>query len=111
MSTSDANSDPQPAASTEVKVMPRPKTPPPAMDQLPPFVVLLHNDDHNDMLFVVQSISGLTGFNPERSIQIMLEAHKTGLSRVLTTHRERAELYVEQFKSLGLTATCEPEVQ
>jgi ATP-dependent Clp protease adapter protein ClpS len=38
----------------------------------------------------------------------MLEAHKTGLARVLTTHHERAELYVEQFKSLGLTATCEP---
>jgi ATP-dependent Clp protease adapter protein ClpS len=38
----------------------------------------------------------------------MMEAHTTGVALVLTTHRERAELYQEQFKSRRLTVTIEP---
>ncbi len=36
-------------------------------------------------------------------------AHETGTALLLTTHRERAELYVEQLASRNLTATAEPE--
>ena len=32
-----------------------------------------------------------------------------GAALLLVTHRERAELYVEQFASMGLTTTCEPD--
>ena len=37
-----------------------------------------------------------------------LEAHNAGVSLLLTTHKERAELYQDQFKSKGLTVTIEP---
>lgn len=77
--------------------------------ELPLFSVLLHNDDVNDMLYVIRSVTSLTGYPPNRSIEITLEAHNTGVSKVLATHLERAELFVEQFASLGLTATCRPE--
>jgi ATP-dependent Clp protease adapter protein ClpS len=39
----------------------------------------------------------------------MMEAHTTGVSLVLVTHKERAELYEEQFRSVLLTVTIEPE--
>jgi ATP-dependent Clp protease adaptor protein ClpS len=79
---------------------------PPQM--LPPWKVLLHNDDQNDMLFVVQAIVSLTPLNQEAATVRTLEAHQSGLALLLTTHKERAELYQEQFQSKGLTVTIEP---
>ena len=38
----------------------------------------------------------------------MKEAHETGIALLLVTHKERAELYQEQFQSKGLTVTIEP---
>jgi hypothetical protein len=39
----------------------------------------------------------------------MDEADKTGVALLLTTHKERAELYKDQFESKGLTVTIEPD--
>lgn len=83
-------------------------TRPPRMDSLPPFRVLLHNDDTSEAEWVVASIVELTPLRMERAMQAMIEAHKTGVSLLLVTHKERAELYQEQFKSKRLTVTIEP---
>jgi ATP-dependent Clp protease adaptor protein ClpS len=93
---------------TKPKRAPR-KTPakkPP--QQLPPWKVLLHNDDKNDVDFVVETIVALTPLNEQSANQRTLEAHQTGVALLLTTHKERAELYKEQFQSKGLTVTIEP---
>jgi len=71
--------------------------------------VILHNDDKNDIEDVVRIIRRLTPLNQEESIARTLEAHKTGVSLLLVTHQERAELYVEQFQSCGLTVTAEAD--
>jgi ATP-dependent Clp protease adaptor protein ClpS len=84
-----------------------PKKPPPK--HLPPWKVLLHNDDKNDMLFVIQTIVALTPLNEQDAKLRMLEAHETGVALLLTTHKERAELYRDQFQSKGLTCTIEPD--
>jgi ATP-dependent Clp protease adaptor protein ClpS len=97
-----------PPAPPSAAARPTPKTPPPKVDHLPPFKVLLHNDDENDMLWVVRTIVELTTNPPQRAVELMLEAHKTGVALVAVTHKERAELYQDQFKSKGLTATIEP---
>lgn len=81
---------------------------PPRVDQLPPWKVLLHNDDVNDMPFVVNTIVELTPLNKERAVQATLEAHVSGLTLLLVTHKERAELYRDQFQSKSLTVTIEP---
>jgi ATP-dependent Clp protease adaptor protein ClpS len=83
---------------------------PPQRQDLPPFRVLLHNDDVHDMVFVVETLVELTPLRAESAAKIMLEAHHRGLAQVLLTHRERAELYQEQFKSKGLIVTIEPAV-
>lgn len=84
------------------------RTPPPRLDRLPPFRVLLHNDDHTEMGFVVRTLREVAALERERAEQVMLETHRTGVGLVTIAHKERAELYVEQFMSKGLRASCEP---
>ena len=61
------------------------------------------------MLFVIQTIVALTPLNEQDAKLRMLEAHETGVALLLTTHKERAELYRDQFQSKGLTCTIEPD--
>ncbi|HPD31422.1 MAG TPA: ATP-dependent Clp protease adaptor ClpS [Phycisphaerae bacterium] len=95
-----------------VPVKPRrerlPRQSPPRV--LPPWKVILHNDDVNEMNRVVEVICLLTRLNRQEAAARMEEAHKTGAALLLVTHRERAELYVEQFATYNLTVTAEPEV-
>ena len=88
------------------------KPAPPQADRktgkLPPYNVILHNDDHNDMQYVVLTILALTPLKEFQAIRRMAEAHKHGQTRLLTTHKEHAELYQDQFKSKGLTVTIKP---
>jgi ATP-dependent Clp protease adaptor protein ClpS len=86
------------------KVTPKNKPPQP----LPPWKVLLHNDDKNSRDYVVKTIVQLTPLNAQDAVLRMDEADKTGVALLLTTHRERAELYKDQFESKGLTVTIEP---
>jgi len=85
---------------------PAPTKKPPQM--LPPWKVLLHNDDKNEIGFVVLTIVELTTLNEQDAKRRTEEAHKTGVALLLTTHKERAELYKDQFESKGLTVTIEP---
>jgi ATP-dependent Clp protease adaptor protein ClpS len=84
-----------------------PKRKPPG--HLPPWKVLLHNDDKNDMKFVVTTIVELTPLNEVEAKQRMKEADETGVALLLVTHKERAELYMDQFASKGLTVTIEAD--
>jgi ATP-dependent Clp protease adaptor protein ClpS len=107
----DKTTDPKAGqGTTAVKTKPAqkktPKKQPPKL--LPPWKVLLHNDDKNDMFFVVTTIVELTALNEQQAVLRMIEAHKTGVALLLTTHKERAELYKDQFESKGLTVTIEP---
>src|SRR5215212_4995385 len=72
---------------------------------LPPWKVLLHNDDKNDFDFVIDTIVALTPLNEQDASTRTKEAHQTGVALLLVTHKERAELYREQFQSKGLTVT------
>lgn len=102
MSEQPQDAQPQPVS---------PPAQPPApsrVDSLPEYRVLLHNDDANDIVDVVETICDLTPLNLQRAAAATLEAHNTGVALLLLTHRERAELYVEQFRSKKLTVTIEP---
>jgi ATP-dependent Clp protease adaptor protein ClpS len=76
---------------------------------LPRYRVLLHNDDVNDMVYVVCTIMELVNLNQVEATQRMFEAHHKGIALLLITHKERAELLMDQFASKGLTVTIEPE--
>jgi ATP-dependent Clp protease adapter protein ClpS len=82
-----------------------PQRKPPQM--MPPWKVLLHNDDKNEVFFVMRTIMELTPLNEKEAEQRTVEAHKSGVALILVTHKERAELYQEQFTSKGLVVTIE----
>ncbi len=103
-SSGTATLEPKKDSRASTKTTPK-KTPP---KQLPPFKVMLHNDDKNDMNYVVEAIISLTPLNEDSAIQRMVEAHKSGVALLLVTHKERAELYQEQFTSKQLVVTIEP---
>jgi len=83
----------------------RPRRKPP--QPLPPWKVLLHNDDKNEFPFVIKTIVELTPLNEQDATQRTHEANDSGVALLLTTHKERAELYQEQFQSKGLLVTIE----
>jgi ATP-dependent Clp protease adaptor protein ClpS len=93
------------ATATKAPPKPVPNKKPP--QPLPPWKVLLHNDDKNDIQYVVFTVMALTALKQEAAVERTIEAHETGVSLLLTTHKERAELYREQFMSKGLIVTIE----
>ncbi|HZY65432.1 MAG TPA: ATP-dependent Clp protease adaptor ClpS [Rubrobacteraceae bacterium] len=78
--------------------------------QEPPYKVVLHNDDYTPMEHVVATLRKvIPRMSTRRAVSIMLEAHTKGKAVAHKCHKELAELYAEQLKSEGLTATIEPD--
>jgi ATP-dependent Clp protease adaptor protein ClpS len=71
--------------------------------QVPPYHVILENDDHHSCDFVVDVLRKALGFSEQRAIQIMFEAHTKGRAIAWTGPKEVAELKVEQISSFHET--------
>ncbi len=85
----------------------QPRTPS-LRETLPPYVVVLYNDDVNAMDHVVLAlVESVPELDLQRAIEIMLTAHEHGRANVITCPLERAELYRDRLESHGLTATIE----
>ena len=77
---------------------------------LPPYKVILFNDDYNEMEFVVAVLLRLVNhLSHAKAMKIMLTAHLTGSAVVVVCPKENAEYYQERLLSHGLTATIEPD--
>lgn len=76
---------------------------------LPPYRVILHNDDHNSMDHVVRSLLRcVQSLSIEDAVAIMMIAHENGQASVIECPKEAAEHYRDALESCGLTATIEP---
>lgn len=95
-----------PAGASVTAIRPAPQKPP--VDQLPPFKVLLHNDDVNTQEHVIDTLVELTTLGRQRAVEIVLEVESTGVGLILVTHKEAAEHFHDQLKSKSLTVTIEP---
>jgi ATP-dependent Clp protease adaptor protein ClpS len=69
--------------------------------RLPPYAVVLHNDDHNTTVFVVTVLLKVFGYTLEKCVQLMMEAHEKGRSVVWTGALELAELKADQIVGCG----------
>jgi ATP-dependent Clp protease adaptor protein ClpS len=67
--------------------------------RVPPYNVILENDDHHSMEFVVGVLIKTLGYSTERCYQLMMEAHNGGRAVVWTGTREVAELKMEQIQT------------
>ncbi len=76
---------------------------------LPPWKVLLHNDEVHDMLYVVESLLKSVPITVDEALRIMLEAHETGVGLVIVCPLETAEYYQDRILTFGLRCTIEPE--
>ncbi|MBX3415775.1 MAG: ATP-dependent Clp protease adaptor ClpS [Pirellulales bacterium] len=76
----------------------RPKKKP---KRLPPYHVILWNDDDHTFLYVMEMLLGLFGHPPEKGYQIAQEVHLRGRAIVLTTTKEHAELKRDQIHAYG----------
>ena len=69
--------------------------------KLPPYHVILHNDDDHSFDYVIAMLQQLFGHPPERGYQMAMEVHTSGRVIVDTTSKERAELKRDQIHSFG----------
>ncbi len=76
---------------------------------IPPYRVVLHNDEHNSMDHVVKSlVKSVPGLGVEKAVRVMLEAHNQGKATVIIVPKETAEHYAQRIQTFGLSATIEP---
>ena len=86
----------------------RPAEPRPRCDVLPRWRVLLHNDNVNEITFVVDTVIDIARIERQDAILRVIEAHNDGLALLTTTHREHAELLQQQFMTKKLIVSIEP---
>ena len=87
---------------------PKPRTgDQPPRRTIPHCKVVLLQDSHNDMMFIVRTVMEMTRLCRAEATHKMWEAHHSGRSTLLTTYRERAELFVEQSTARGLQVALE----
>lgn len=81
-----------------------------ARKHAPRYRVLLHNDDHNSMEYVVQAlVKTVASLTIPQAVDIMMQAHTSGTALVITCAQEHAEFYSESLQTQGLSSTIEPD--
>lgn len=84
----------------DVVVTPREKTSDEKKTRrIPPYNVILDNDDHHSCEFVVDVLRKALGYAPERAFELMMLAHTSGRAVVWTAPKEVAELKAEQIRT------------
>jgi ATP-dependent Clp protease adaptor protein ClpS len=66
---------------------------------IPPYNVILENDDYHSFEFVMTVLQKVLGCARERAFQLTEEAHTTGRSVIWTGPKEVAELKVDQVRT------------
>jgi len=69
----------------------------------PPYHVVILNDDHHSMQFVVEVLCKVVGCTAERAYEFMMTAHTSGRAVVWTGALEVAELKADQIRTFRET--------
>src|SRR4051812_30802061 len=84
-------------AATVAKAKPSKKADPRNQtDRLPPYNVVLLDDDHHTYEYVIEMLSKIFGFDKLKAFKLAEEVDTKGRVILLTTHKERAELKRDQ---------------
>lgn len=84
------------------------------VETMPPWKVLLHNDETTTFEFVIWLLITVFQKSADEAVNLTWAIHNADVALVCVTHKERAELYVEQVHSLArprgfpLAASIEP---
>jgi ATP-dependent Clp protease adaptor protein ClpS len=88
-----------PAPKAAGKSRPAPSKQKPGL--LPPYNVVLLDDNDHTYEYVIEMLQVLFAHPQERGFQLAKEVDKTGRAIVLTTHKEKAELKRDQIHAFG----------
>jgi ATP-dependent Clp protease adaptor protein ClpS len=69
--------------------------------QLPPYNVVLLNDDDHTLEYVIEMLKALFGHPTEMGLQLGMQVDRAGRAIVYTTHKEKAELKRDQIHAFG----------
>jgi len=75
--------------------------------RLPPYNVILDNDDFHSFEFVVAVLQKALGCTEQRAFTLTLQAHNTGRAVVWTGSKEVAELKLEQIETFHETRAAD----
>lgn len=89
---------PQPVVKRKRRTAPRKKNP---TKKLPPYNVVLLDDDDHTYAYVIEMLQNLFAYPPERGFKLASEVDSSGRVIVLTTHKELAELKRDQIHAFG----------
>lgn len=78
-----------------------------AVKSLPLYNVILVNDPTTAYDKAVQVVMDLMNYDEQRASEHVLEAHTSGRSVLIATHKERAELYQDQFATFNIQVVIE----
>lgn len=106
---SDQSSTPEPAENARPKDQATPEPRPAAVDRLPQWKVVLHNDAANQFDDVVNILMRKTPLSLHEATLRAVQAEVHGTSTLLSTHLERAELFQTQLGAHNVTVTIERE--
>src|SRR5438105_2030751 len=84
---------------TEVRQRPAPAKTPPKL--LPPYNVVLLNDNDHTYDYVIEMLSSLFGYNLTKGFSMAHQLNPHGRVIVMTTHKEFAELKRDQIHAFG----------
>ena len=88
--------------SSETKIRQRrPKKTDIPPQRLPPYNVVLLNDDDHTYDYVIEMLGSLFGYNPTKGFSMAHQLNPQGRVIVLTTHKELAELKRDQIHEFG----------
>jgi len=68
---------------------------------LPPYNVILLNDNDHTPEYVIEMLSKIFGHQKERGYKMAVSVHTQGRVVVSTTHKEQAELKQDQIHAFG----------
>lgn len=97
---SEPNQVIEPTAPAAGKPAPKPATKP-RRDELPPYHVVLLDDNDHTYAYVVDMLQSLFHHSAERALVLAEQVDRTGRAVVCTTHKERAELKRDQILGFG----------
>ena len=104
-----ADKDPTPSpaepagtgTATVEPAQPKVKPTPRKSDELPPYNVVLLDDDHHTYAYVIEMLGKLFGHDQQKAFKMAEEVDTKGRVIVLTTHKEKAELKRDQIQAYG----------
>jgi ATP-dependent Clp protease adaptor protein ClpS len=96
MSETNQTIEEAPKASPQAKPATRPR-----VEQLPPYHVVLLDDNDHTYEYVIDMLQSLFSHAQEQALVLAEQVDRTGRAIVCTTHKERAELKRDQILGYG----------